>query len=133
MKIATTVSRYLLGATFTLFGLNGFLHFLPQQLPPSPLAQQFIMAAFASHYMAVVFAVQLVAGVLLLAGRFVPLALAMLAPVLVNILDFHITMNPQGIGPGLFATLLWLVVFFRYRSNFAEVFKPSATIAEARQ
>ena len=133
MKIAAAISRYLLGAMFTLFGLNGFLHFLPQQLPPSPLAQQFITAAFASHYMTVVFAVQLVAGVLLLAGRFVPLALAMLAPVLVNILDFHITMNPEGIGPGLVATLLWFVLFFRYRSNFAEVFKPSATIAEARQ
>ena len=133
MKIAAAISRFLLGAMFTLFGLNGFLHFLPQQLPPSPLAQQFIMAAFASHYLAVVFAVQLAAGVLLLAGRFVPLALALLAPVLVNILDFHLTMNPQGIGPGLFATLLWLILFFRYRSNFTDVFKQYATIAEARQ
>jgi uncharacterized membrane protein YphA (DoxX/SURF4 family) len=123
MKIAATVSRYLLGVMFTVFGLNGFLHFLPQQLPPSPLAQQFIIAAFTSHYMAVVFLVQLVAGVLLLAGLFVPLALAMLAPVLVNILDFHLTMDPEGIGPGLVATLLWLVLFFRHRASFMGILK----------
>jgi hypothetical protein len=123
MKIAAAISRYLLGLMFTVFGLNGFLHFLPQQMPPSPLAQQFIIAASASHYLAIVFVVQAIAGALLLAGRFVPLALAMLAPVLVNILDFHITMNPEGIAPGLLATLLWAVVFYRYRAHFTGIFK----------
>jgi hypothetical protein len=46
--------------------------------------------------MAVVFLAQIIGGILLLAGRFVPLGLAILAPVLVNILDYHITMNPGG-------------------------------------
>ncbi len=123
MKIVTIVCRYLLGLIFTVFGLNGFLHFLPMQPPPSQLAVQFMTAAFASHYIAVVFLVQVVGGVLLLAGRFVPLALAILGPVLVNILDFHITMNPAGIGPGAVSTVLWLILFWRYRANFKGIFE----------
>jgi putative oxidoreductase len=123
MKIAATVSRYLLGLLFTVFGLNGFLHFIHQTPPSSPVAIQFFVAVSASHYMAVVFLVQIIGGVLLLAGRFVPLGLAILAPVLVNILNYHITMDPGGIGPGLLATVLWVVVFLRYRSSFARIFQ----------
>ena len=123
MKIATTVSRYLLGLLFTVFGLNGFLHFIHQAPPANPVAIQFLIAVSASHYIAVVFLVQIIGGILLLAGRFVPLALAILAPVLVNILNYHITMDPGSIGPGLLATILWLILFLRYRSNFAQIFK----------
>jgi putative oxidoreductase len=123
MKIAATVSRYLLGFLFTVFGLNGFLHFIHQLPPANPLARQFFIAVTASHYMAVVFLVQILGGILLLAGRFVPLALAVLAPVLVNILNYHIAMDPGGIGPGLIATILWTIVFLRYRSTFAKIFE----------
>ena len=73
--------------------------------------------------MAVVFLVQVVGGVLLLAGRFVPLALTILGPVLVNILTFHITMNPGGIVPGAVATVLWLILFVRYRASFTGIFQ----------
>jgi len=124
MKIATTISRYLLGLLFTVFGLNGFLHFIHQAPPANPVAIQFFVAVSASHYMAVVFLVQIIGGILLLTGRFVPLALAILAPVLVNILDYHITMDPGGIGPGLFATILWVILFLRYRSSFVQIFQP---------
>ncbi len=123
MKIAATTSRYLLGLLFTVFGLNGFLHFIHQPPPANPLALQFFVAVSASHYIAVVFLAQIFGGVLLLAGRFVPLALAILAPVLVNILDYHVTMDPGGIGPGLLATVLWLIVFLRYRSSFVRIFE----------
>jgi putative oxidoreductase len=134
MKIAATVSRYLLGLLFTVFGLNGFLHFIHQAPPANPLAVQFFVAVSGSHYMAVVFLVQIIGGVLLLAGRFVPLGLAMLAPVVVNILDYHITMDPGGIGPGLVATLLWIILFLRYRSSFAQIFqhRPSEQTAATR-
>ena len=71
MKITATIARYLLGFIFTLFGLNGFLHFLPMGSPP-PLAAQFFGAMVQSHYMAVVFALQLVCGLMLLANRYVP-------------------------------------------------------------
>ena len=123
MKIAAVISRYLLGLLFSVFGLNGFLHFIHQPPPANPVALQFFVAVSTSHYMMVVFLVQLVAGLLLLMGRFVPLALAVLAPVLVNILNYHITMDPGGIGPGLTAAILWVIVFLRYRSSFAHIFQ----------
>lgn len=124
MKIAANISRYVLGILFTVFGLNGSLHFIHQAPPANPIALQFLISVSASHYIAVVFLVQLIGGILLLAGRFVPFAIAVLAPVLVNILDFHLTMNPGGIGPGLLATLLWVILFVRYRSSFAGLFEP---------
>lgn len=123
MRITATVSRYLLGLLFTVFGLNGFLHFIHQPPPANPVALQFFGAVSASHYMVVVFLVQVIGGILLLAGRFVPLALTVLAPVLVNILNYHITMDPGGIGPGLLATILWVILFLRYRSSFAQIFQ----------
>ena len=134
MKVAATVSRYILGLLFTVFGLNGFLHFIHQPPPANPVALQFLVSVSASHYMAVVFLVQLIGGILLLVGRFVPLALAILAPVLVNILDYHITMDPGSIGIGLLAAILWLILFLRYRSSFAQIFeqRPSDKTAVAR-
>ena len=84
MKVAATISRYILGLLFTVFGLNGFLHFIHQPPPANRIALQFLVSVSASHYMAVIFVVQIIGGVLLLAGRFVPLALAILAPVLVT-------------------------------------------------
>ena len=123
MRIAETLSRYLLGLLFTVFGLNGFLHFIHQPLPANPVALQFLVAVSSSHYMAIVFLVQIVGGILLLTGRFMPLALAILAPVVVNILDYNITMDPGGISRGLLVTIPWMIVFFRYRSSFAQIFQ----------
>ncbi len=122
MKIATLITRILLGLMFAVFGLNGFLHFIPQPPPASPLAVQYMTVMSMSHYFVPVFLVQVVAGLMLLANRFVPLALALLAPVIVNILMFHTTMDPKGIGAGLLALLLWLVVFASVRSYFRGVF-----------
>lgn len=126
MKIASVVSRYLLGLLFTVFGLNGFLNFIHQPPPTNPIALQFLGAVSTSHYIAVIFLVQIIGGLLLLAGRFVPLALALLAPVLVNILNYHITMDPGSIGAGLIATILWAIVFLQYRSSFAPIFHKQA-------
>lgn len=133
MKTAATISRYLLGILFSVFGLNGFLHFIHQPPPANPVALQFFAAVSTSHYMALVFLVQITSGILLLAGRFVPLALAILAPVLVNILDYHITMDPGGIGMGLFATILWVMIYLRYQASFTRIFqhRPSEEVATA--
>ena len=79
MRTVEIVARYLLGIMFTVFGLNGFLNFIHQPPPPNPLALQFFIAISASHFSAFFFAVQLVAGLLLLSGYFVPLALVLLA------------------------------------------------------
>jgi putative oxidoreductase len=74
--------------------------------------------------MALVFLLQIVGGVLLLANRFVPLALILLGPVLVNILQFHFLMAPAGLPLALFTTLLWFIVFYRVRRVFAPIFAP---------
>lgn len=121
MKIAALVARYLLGLMFFVFGLNGFLHFLKQP-PPTGLALTYFTAMAGSHIMDVVYLLQLIGGILLLAGRFVPLALTLLGPVIVNILLYHITMDPKGIPPGLVAFILWCIVFYSVRSAFASVF-----------
>jgi putative oxidoreductase len=121
MKIAVLIARILLGLLFLVFGLNGFLHFIPMP-PPSGLAGQYMGALFVSHYLVVVFLLQVVGGALLLANRYVPLGLLLLGPVLVNILLFHSFMAPEGLPMALFATVLWLIVFAGVRKAFVGVF-----------
>ena|ERR1700694_4749999 len=79
MKIVSIIARYLLGLMFTVFGLNGFLNFIHQPPPTNPLAIQFFVAISSSHFAAFFFAIQLIGGLLLLSGYFVPLALTLLA------------------------------------------------------
>jgi len=117
MKTSALIARVLLGLLFLVFGLNGFLHFIPAP-PPSGLAAQFLGAMFVSHYLNVVFALQIVGGTLLLANRFVPAALTILAPLLVNIALFHAFLSPTGYAPAVIAVALWSVVFVRERGAF---------------
>ena len=121
MKTTSTIARYLSGVIFLVFGLNGFLHFIPLP-PPSGVAGQFMGALFVSHYLTLIFALQVIGGVLLLANRYVPLALAILAPVIVNILSFHALMAPSGLPLALFVTVLWALVFVHVRTAFAALF-----------
>lgn len=121
MKIAFPIARVLLGLMFTIFGLNGFLHFIPLP-PPTGMALQFMGTLAASNYLAPVFALQLVAGVLLLANQYVPIALVLLGPIIANILIYHVLMLPAGLPPGLLALILWGVVFAGVRAAFAGVF-----------
>jgi putative oxidoreductase len=122
MKIASIVARYLLGLMFTVFGLNGFLHFIPQPPPLNPVAIQFLIAVSASHFAAFFFGLQVLGGLLLLFGFFVPLALTLLAAELYNILAFHLTMAPGSIAPALVACVLWILVFLQYRESFNGIF-----------
>src|ERR1700759_923860 len=121
MKIASVIARYLLGLMFTVFGLNGFLNFIHQPPPANPLAIQFFIAISASHFAAFFFAVQLIGGLLLLSGYFVPLALTLLAAELFNILAFHLTLAPASIAPALVAAVLWVLVFLQYRTSFTDL------------
>src|ERR1700749_3468295 len=118
MKIASIIARYLLGLMFTVFGLNGFLNFIHQPPPTNPLAIQFFVAVSASHFAAFFFAVQLIGGLLLLAGIFVPLALTLLAAELYNILAFPLALAPAALAPALVASVLWVLVFLQYRRSF---------------
>src|ERR1700757_4107670 len=110
MRTASVIARYLAGVIFLVFGLNGFLHFIPLP-PPSGVAGQFMVSLYVSHYLWVIFAFQVIAGVLLLFNRYVPLAVALLAPVIVNILTFHALMAPAGLPLALFVTVLWALIF----------------------
>src|SRR5882757_5685922 len=121
MKIVSIIARYLLGLMFTVFGLNGFFNFMHQPPPTNPLAIQFFVAISSSHLAAFFFAIQLIGGLLLLSGYFVPLALTLLAAELYNILAFHLTLAPASIPPALLASVLWILVFIQYRASFQDV------------
>ncbi|HTZ58161.1 MAG TPA: DoxX family membrane protein [Acidobacteriaceae bacterium] len=121
MKIAVLIARILLGLLFLFFGLNGFLNFLHAPIPPGP-AGQFLGLLYPTFYLHFVFAVQIVGAVLLLSGQFVPLALVLLGPVIVNILLFHISLEPAGLPPALFAALLWFIIFLGVRKAFGGIF-----------
>jgi putative oxidoreductase len=117
MKITSTIARYLLGLIFLTFGLNGFLNFIPMP-PPTGVAGQFFGALFVSRFYVVIFLAQIVSAVLLLVNRYVPLALTILAAVLVNILCFHIFMAPAGLPLALVVTVLWFLTTWKVRSAF---------------
>ena len=122
MRTLSAIARYLAGVIFLIFGLNGFLNFLP--LPaPGGVAGQFMGALYVSHYLWVIFAFQVVAAVFLLVNRYVPLAVAILAPVIVNILVFHALMAPSGLPLALFVAVLWAVMFANVRPAFAGLFQ----------
>jgi putative oxidoreductase len=123
MKITSIFSRYLLGLIFTVFGLNGFLNFIHQPPPANPLAIQFLVSVSESHFAAFFLAIQLLGGLLLLSGYFVPLALTVLAAELYNILAFHLTLAPASIAPALVASVLWVLVFVQYRESFKGIFR----------
>ena len=118
MKITSLVARVLLGLMFTVFGLNGFLHFIPMGPMPTGPAGQFAGALAASHFMLVVSGLQAGTGVLLLLNQFVPLALTLLGPVIVNIVLFHALMAPSGLGLAVVVAVLWFLAAYPVRSVF---------------
>src|SRR5260221_11251342 len=122
MRIVTLIARILLGLVFLVFGLNGFLNFLNTGPAPTGLAGQFVGALVLSHYFWVVAALQIAGGALLLVNRFVPLGLVLLGPVIVNIILYHVLLNPTGIALAIVVTFLWLIVFYSHRQYFSGIF-----------
>ena len=122
MKMVTLIARLLLGLICVVFGLNGFLNFLSMGPMPTGLAGQFLGALVQSHYYWVVAVLQIAGGVLLLVNRFVPLALVLLGPVIVNILCYHVFLNHAGAPPAIVVTVLWLIVFYGNRQHFSGMF-----------
>jgi hypothetical protein len=117
MRYAPIVLRYLVGIIFFVFGLNGFLHFLPMPPLEGP-AGAFLGALVASGYLfQLVKAVEVAAAVMLLANRFVPLALTLLAPIVVNIFLFHSVLTP--VNPvAVFVLLAEIALAWFYRDAF---------------
>ena len=121
MKIAALIARILLGLIFVVFGLNSFLKFIPMQMPQGT-AGQFLTALFVSHFVYVVGAAQVIGGVLLLINRYVPPALTILGPVIVSILAYHLLMDLKDLPLPIIVTVLWFILFFRYKQNFSGIF-----------
>jgi hypothetical protein len=114
------VARILLGLIFFVFGLNGFLHFIPQPKTPLPeVATAFAGALMKTGYMfPIIMGTQLLVGVLLLLNRFVPLALALIAPVVVNIVAFHLFLELSGLPLALVVLALELYLAWAYRGAY---------------
>ena len=128
MKIATTISRFVLGLGFVVFGANIVHPFLPQPpMPAGSLPAQFMTVMGPTGWMTLVGVFQLVGGALLLIGRTAPIGLALLGPVLVNILAFHVLLTGgAGIAPGAVFSVLELFLIYSYRSYFAPIFTINA-------
>jgi uncharacterized membrane protein YphA (DoxX/SURF4 family) len=126
-----TAGRIGLGAVFTVFGLNGFLGFLPH--PPVPdAAGSFLGALAATGYMfPLIKGTEIVSGVLLLSGRYVPLALTLLAPIIVNIVAFHVALAPAGMGMALAVLAVEIYLAWVHRDAFRGVLS-SRSVPEKR-
>jgi len=118
VRYGAATARIILGLLFCFAGLNGLLNFLPAT-PMPERATAFIGAMMSTGYMFQLVAVtQLVSGALFLANRLVPLALALIAPVVVNIVAFHIFLEPTGLPIGILVLLMELYLAWAYRKAF---------------
>lgn len=123
MKSLTLIARILLGAGFTVFGLNILFGFIPMPPPlEGSLAAQFMAIMGPSKWMALVGIFQVMGGVLVLSGRLLPLGLVILGPILVNILAFHFFLESgKGVGAGLFFSALEIFLIFANRRRFQPI------------
>lgn len=120
------IARILLGLIFFVFGLNGFFNFLPPPELPEPAGDFFGAMAGTGYFLAFLKLTETVCGLLLLIGRFVPLALTILAPVVLNIVLFHAFLAPAGSAVGVVTLLLGVFLAWCYRESFRGVLAASA-------
>ena len=121
MKIVALIARLLLGLVFVVFGANGFLHFIPMPPMPPSVGTTFVGILISTHYALIVSGIQLVGGALLLVNKFVPLALTLLGPVIVNIFLYHALMAPSGLGLAMVIVVLWFIEFWWHKKAFAGI------------
>ena len=114
----TTAARLLLGAVFTVFGLNGFLHFIPVPHPEGNALAFMGGLAASGYFFPLLKATEIITGVLLLSGRLVPLALTVLAPIVLNIVLYHALLAPAGLALPVLVLALELYLAWSYRDAF---------------
>jgi hypothetical protein len=131
MSRITSIARVLLGLGFTAFALNYFVPFLPAQDPPPAEALPFLGAFQSSGFLTLVKSIELGAGILLLANLFVPLALALLAPIIVGIVGVHVLLMPAGLPIALGFLALELVAAWGYRTAYAPMLRMRVAPASA--
>jgi uncharacterized membrane protein YphA (DoxX/SURF4 family) len=129
-RYAPAVARFVLGSVFFVFGLNGFLNFIPPPTEPMPagavsLGVAFMNSGYLFHFIK---GTEVLGGLLLLSHRFVPLALVVLAPIVLNILAFHLFLLPSGTGMALVILALELYLAWAYRRAYAPLLTARATL-----
>ncbi len=117
MRQTALVVRILLGSIFFIFGLNGFLQFIPMADMPEGAIAFFGALAKTGYMLPILFAAQIVGGALLLAGM-VPLALVVLAPIVVNIVAFHVFLAPSGLPLAIVVAAASLFLAYAYRESY---------------
>jgi len=129
-SIITISARVLLGLVYFVFGLNFFLHFLPDQPQPEGAAGAYLGGLFqAGYFFPLVKVIEVVAGALLLAGFFVPLATAVLAPISLHIFLYHTILAPAGAPIGILVLILNVFLAWAYRDNFKALFQSKAGVS----
>lgn len=119
----TLAARLLLGFLFVVFGVNAFLNFIPMPPPPEQ-AMKFLGGLMsAGYFFPFMKSIEILAGLLLLSGFFVPLALTVLAPIVVNIFLFHTILAPAGAPLAILILVLEIVSAWGYREKFAPILK----------
>ena len=131
MKFAVIGARVLLGLIFTVFGLHGFFHFSFIPMPEMSEAGGTFMGVLmgTGYFMIVVKAVEVLAGLMILTGRFLPLGLILLAPVTVHILLFHLFLDPAGMGMAIFVVAMQLFLAWSYRDSYSGILQANSTPA----
>lgn len=127
MKIVALIARILLGLAFLVSGLAKFVHFIPQGPMPTGVAGQFMGALMSSHYIWAIGAFETVGGFLLLINRYVPLALCLLAPIIINILLVGVLLTRVALPSGIIVAILWILVYLRVRPAFLGLYQMRVT------
>ncbi len=128
MKIAILIARILFGLVFFVFGLNGFFHFIPAP-PPTGKAGDFVMALVGSGYLFQLLKLtEILCGLAIIAGVYLPLALVVLFPVTLNITLFHIFLAPEGMAMGIVLLLLHLFLAYAHRKYYTEILTMKTTL-----
>lgn len=123
MNKVSTGARYLLGVLYFVFGINGFLQFIPLP-PPSLEGGAFLGALFATGYMFPMIKVtEIVGGLLLLTGFAFPFALIILAPITLNIFVYHLMLDPSGMLLPIVIAVLHLTLGYIHFNRFKSLFQ----------
>ncbi|HLI79839.1 MAG TPA: hypothetical protein VKV03_07645 [Candidatus Binataceae bacterium] len=122
----TSLVQRVFGFCFLAFGLNGFVHFIPQVRMGNPALEFFLGLAATGYMLPLLYVTQATAGALLLCGLYVPLALTLLAPIIVNIFLFHVFLAPAGLPLAMMLTAFEASLGWAYRDSFAPMLQPQA-------
>ncbi len=128
MRIASLIARYLMALIFVVFGSNHLFNFLPQPPPPPGIAGQFFHILMSTGYLYVVGVCEVVPGILLIINRFVPMALLILAPVIVNIFLTGIFIASAAIPAGIVLAILWVLTAWQVRGAFFPTLQPHVAV-----